>query len=137
MPPIEPDSAERRRLLERAQAGDAEAREQLVARHRPFLHQVVALRFDPRLRTRVDPSDVVQEAQLDAFRRLPDYLRRRPMPFRLWLRCFVENLARCGLGFADSAPAKPRQGFPKAPFPPIKMIWEIAGISPAVTSNPF
>jgi RNA polymerase sigma-70 factor, ECF subfamily len=29
---------------------------------------------------------VVQETQLEAFRRLPDYLRRRPMPFRLWLR---------------------------------------------------
>jgi RNA polymerase sigma-70 factor (ECF subfamily) len=91
MPPIEPDSAETRRLLERAQAGDPEAREQLVARHRPFLHQLVALRFDPRLRTRVDPSDVVQEAQLDAFRRLPDYLRRRPMPFRLWLRKTIQE----------------------------------------------
>jgi hypothetical protein len=41
---------------------------------------------DPRLRPRVDPSDVVQEAQLDAFRRLADYLQRRPVPFRLWLR---------------------------------------------------
>src|SRR5262249_29296707 len=35
---------------------------------------------------RVDPSDIVQEAQLEAFRRLADYLERRPMSFRLWLR---------------------------------------------------
>ncbi len=34
----------------------------------------------------MDPSDVVQEAQLDALARLDDYLERRPMPFRLWLR---------------------------------------------------
>src|SRR5207244_2772693 len=27
-----------------------------------------------------------QEAQLEAFRRLADFLRRRPMPFGLWLR---------------------------------------------------
>src|SRR5262245_51087035 len=86
MPTITPDCAETQRLLERAQAGDAEAPEQLLARHRPFLRQLVELRLDPRLRARVDPSDVVQEAQLDAFRRLADYLRRRPMPFRLWLR---------------------------------------------------
>jgi RNA polymerase sigma-70 factor (ECF subfamily) len=42
--------------------------------------------MDARLRARVDPSDVVQEAQADAFRRLQDFLDRRPMPFRLWLR---------------------------------------------------
>jgi RNA polymerase sigma-70 factor (ECF subfamily) len=28
----------------------------------------------------------VQETHLEAFRCLPDYLARRPMPFRLWLR---------------------------------------------------
>src|SRR5262249_2867453 len=35
---------------------------------------------------RVDPSDVVQEALLDAARRLPDYLAGPPLPFHLWLR---------------------------------------------------
>jgi RNA polymerase sigma-70 factor (ECF subfamily) len=85
MPTIEPDSAETQRLLERAQAGDAEAPQQLLARHRPFLGRLVELRLDPRLRARLDLSDVVQEAQLDACRRLADYLQRRPMPFRLWL----------------------------------------------------
>ena len=37
------------------------------------------------LRARVDPSDVVQEAQMEVVRRMDDYLKRRPMPFRLWL----------------------------------------------------
>jgi RNA polymerase sigma-70 factor (ECF subfamily) len=33
----------------------------------------------------MDPSDIVQEAQLDAVGRLAEYVARRPMPFRLWL----------------------------------------------------
>jgi RNA polymerase sigma-70 factor (ECF subfamily) len=86
-----PDSAETRGLLERAAAGDREAFEELFARHRDYLRLVVRLRMDTRLQAREDPSDVVQEAQLDAFRRLRDYLDRRPMPFRLWLRQTVRE----------------------------------------------
>jgi RNA polymerase sigma-70 factor (ECF subfamily) len=81
-----PDSAETQSLLQQAQTGDRQAFEQLFARHRPYLRQMVELRLDPKLRARVDPSDVVQEAHLEAYRRLPRYLAERPMPFRLWLR---------------------------------------------------
>jgi len=80
------DSSETERMLQQLGAGNEEAFEQLFDRHRSALRHFVALRLDPRLRQRVDPSDVVQETQLEAFRRLPDYLERRPMPFRLWLR---------------------------------------------------
>ena len=44
------------------------------------------VRLDPKMRARVDPSDVVQEAQLEASRRLDDYLKEPALPFRLWLR---------------------------------------------------
>jgi RNA polymerase sigma-70 factor (ECF subfamily) len=81
-----PPSGDTEDLLHQAQAGDRRAFEQLFSRHRQYLRQVVALRLDPHIRPRVDPSDVVQEAQLEAFRRFPDYLKRRPMSFRLWLR---------------------------------------------------
>jgi RNA polymerase sigma-70 factor, ECF subfamily len=86
MAEVTPDSAETRHLLERAQAGDRGTFERLFARHRSYLLRVVAARLDPKIHSRVDPSDVVQEAQLEAYRRLPDFLARRPMPFRLWLR---------------------------------------------------
>jgi RNA polymerase sigma-70 factor, ECF subfamily len=80
------DSTETQRLLMRIGSGDRNAFNELFDRHRNDLRRAVQLRLDRQLRTRVDASDVVQEAQLEAFRRLDDYLQRRPMPFRLWLR---------------------------------------------------
>jgi RNA polymerase sigma-70 factor (ECF subfamily) len=52
---------------------------------------MVAVRMDDRLLTRVDPSDVVQEAMVDAVRKLPEYLRERPLPFYPWLRQIAWN----------------------------------------------
>jgi RNA polymerase sigma-70 factor (ECF subfamily) len=81
-----PDSDETRRLLRQVESGELGAFDRLFARHRPDLRRFIDLRLDSRLRARIDPSDVAQETQLEAFRRLPDYLERKPMPFRLWLR---------------------------------------------------
>src|SRR5207302_2069752 len=58
----------------------------LFRSHRDYLRQLVALRLDPQLRARVNPSDVVQEAQMEAVRRLEGYLAWPALPFRLWLR---------------------------------------------------
>ena len=80
------DSDATRRLLAQVQAGQATALSTLLARHRAYLRQVVELYLDPRLRQRVDPSDIVQEAQLEATRRMDDYLARPALAFRLWLR---------------------------------------------------
>lgn len=76
-------------LLERAARGDAEAMNLLFASQRPRLRRMVELRLDDRLRSRLDASDVIQEAQLEVFARLPNYLESRPMPFWLWLRLEV------------------------------------------------
>src|SRR6266571_890881 len=86
MDEIPPDSTDTDCLLRQAHAGDQRAFDQLFARYRLFLHQVIALRLDPKLRPRIDPSDVVQETLLEVFRRLGDFLERQPMPFRVWLR---------------------------------------------------
>jgi RNA polymerase sigma-70 factor (ECF subfamily) len=80
-----PDSRETEALLEQAAGGDQQARERLLERHRQRLRDFVEVHLDPALRARLDASDVVQEAQFDAARRLPEFLSRRPMPFRLWL----------------------------------------------------
>lgn len=95
MEPVRPESGESQQLLEQIRSGDRSALDQLLARHRGYLRQMVELRMDPKMRARVDPSDVVQEAQAEAARRIDDYLRREPMPFHLWLRqTAYENLLR-------------------------------------------
>jgi RNA polymerase sigma-70 factor (ECF subfamily) len=50
------------------------------------MHQLVELRLDTRLRSRVDVADVVQETHLEALNRINAYLERPVLPFRLWLR---------------------------------------------------
>lgn len=81
-----PDSADTVRLLDRAAGGDRAAVNDLLARSRDDLRVVVRHRLDQAVRTRVDSSDLVQEAQAEMARRLPDFLVRRPMPFHLWAR---------------------------------------------------
>ena len=79
------DGDETFELLLRARDGDVSALERVFGRHRDELRRVVARRLEPELRGRFDPSDVVQEAQIEALERLPDFVGRRPMPFRDWL----------------------------------------------------
>jgi RNA polymerase sigma-70 factor, ECF subfamily len=82
-------------LLRDAAEGDATAVRCLLELHRRRLRRMIAARLDRRLAPRLDPSDVVQETLADAARRLPDYLRDRPLPFYPWLfRLAADRLAR-------------------------------------------
>jgi RNA polymerase sigma-70 factor (ECF subfamily) len=83
MPPSPPDTDQ---LVQLAAKGDAAAAERLLARHRTRLHRMVSSRLDRSLSARIDPSDVVREAFAEAFQKLPEYLRTRPLSFYPWLR---------------------------------------------------
>jgi RNA polymerase sigma-70 factor (ECF subfamily) len=86
MEPADPDTEQ---LLARLAGGDDAVRGPLLERHRARLRQMIALRLDRRLRARIDPSDVLQEALADAAGKLSDYARRRPLPYYPWLRQLV------------------------------------------------
>jgi RNA polymerase sigma-70 factor (ECF subfamily) len=73
-------------LLSRAGQGDQAALGELIAQHRDRLRRMILLRMDRRLQGRIDASDVIQEAFLEATTRFEEYARSRPMPFFLWLR---------------------------------------------------
>lgn len=73
-------------LVELAGQGDKLALNELFQIHRAYLRRVIDLRLEDELRSRVDPSDVIQETQLEAAKRIDEYLSDRKVPFRIWLR---------------------------------------------------
>jgi RNA polymerase sigma-70 factor (ECF subfamily) len=73
-------------LLRRASAGDQHALAELFDRYRDRLRRMVRLRMDRRLRGRVDPSDVLQEAQVEILRRAAAYAADPRLPPFLWIR---------------------------------------------------
>jgi RNA polymerase sigma-70 factor (ECF subfamily) len=73
-------------ILSRSAACDESAARDLFDGYRDRLRRMVAARMDPRLTSRFDPSDVVQEALMDAYSRLPRYLKNQTVPFYPWVR---------------------------------------------------
>jgi len=86
---MESNSADTARLLELARTGDKAALNEIFAQHRARLRRMVELRLDRRLQSRIDASDVIQEAYVDVVRRLEEYLKKPDYPLFLWLRLIV------------------------------------------------
>jgi RNA polymerase sigma-70 factor (ECF subfamily) len=76
-------------LVARLRAGDQTALAILFDRHRPKLQRMIQLRLDHRLAGRVSASDVLQEAYIDALKRLDHYFEKPDQPFFGWLRLVV------------------------------------------------
>lgn len=71
---------------ERLKSGGDQAVAELFSHYEDRLRKMVNYRLDRRLYGRVDAADVLQEAYLEAARRLGDYLDRATVPFFVWLR---------------------------------------------------
>lgn len=79
--------------------GDAASWQRLTERYRNKLRAMVAYRLDRRIQARLDASDVVQEAFLDAAHRLPSYAANPEVPFFIWMRALVQQ--RMGMAHRD------------------------------------
>src|ERR1700682_461373 len=86
---MENNSADTVHLIERVRAGDQAARSEIFARHRERLRRMVEMRLDTRLQARIDASDVIQDAYVEATGQLGEYLRDPKLPLFLWLRLVV------------------------------------------------
>ena len=76
-------------LIDRLRAGDRQALAELFHGYRERLRRMVELRMDPRLRTRLDASDVLQEAYLDLAGDLEAYRADPRLPPLLWMRLHI------------------------------------------------
>lgn len=73
-------------LLRRGlRSGETKLGEVLV-KHRDRLKRLIELRLDPRVKGRVDASDVIQETQVTAVQRIEEYLTDPEVPLFVWLR---------------------------------------------------
>jgi len=77
-----PQTSERQLLMDGGQSALAT----LYSQHRDRLERIVAFRLDPRIRRRIDPADILQDAYLEIARRLPDYLASGQLSFFVWMR---------------------------------------------------
>jgi RNA polymerase sigma-70 factor (ECF subfamily) len=90
----EPSLGETIAQVRQAQAGDAAALEQLVARFLPWVRQTIALRVGRSRRDCADLDDLVQETLLEAIRSLHQFQPRSLGAFRSWLACIALNNVR-------------------------------------------
>src|ERR687896_1460019 len=84
-------------LMAKARAGQAEALGELCNLYRNYLRMVVRAGLGPRLRERVELSDVVQEALVEVVRQFPQFSGQTEAALVGWLRRLVgQKLADLG-----------------------------------------
>jgi RNA polymerase sigma-70 factor (ECF subfamily) len=59
---------------------------ELFMGYRAELRRFIQAKIDPKLSSRIDGSDVIQEAFIAAKKQLPEYIRNPKQPFQKWLK---------------------------------------------------
>jgi len=88
-PTAEPSDFDREEvtlLVQSAAQGNTAAVEELFSRFRVRLKRMIRLRLNRKLQGRLDDSDIIQEAFMEAARKLPQYAQAPQLPFYVWLR---------------------------------------------------
>lgn len=85
------ESSNHEGLLDRLVQGDERALGELFEEYRPRLRRMIELRLDPRMSGRIDVDDVLQEAFVDASKRVEHYTTDTSRSFYIWLRLIVEQ----------------------------------------------
>lgn len=100
-------------LLRSAKQGDAQATNELYARVADRLRMIVRLRLGPRLRTKLESCDVVQEALLAAVPHLSEARFETGAELLHWLATLAENRIR---DLADHFSAQKRDAARERPL---------------------
>jgi RNA polymerase sigma-70 factor (ECF subfamily) len=94
-------------LLQRARSGDEGARGRLLDLYRNYLRLLARMQMGAGLRARLDPSDVVQDALLEAHRDFTGFVGQSEQELLAWLR---QVLVRGLLDQAKRHSARKRDG---------------------------
>ncbi len=78
-------------FLKRACTGDGSALGKLLQQLRPWLLDMARQQVDPRLRARLDESDLVQQTCLSIHRQMVRFEGTEPAQFMAWLKLVHEN----------------------------------------------
>src|SRR5690349_3733338 len=79
------------RLMSYARGGDEQQLGRLLTLYRNYLTILATTQLDARLRRRVSPSDLVQEAMLGAYRDFPKFRGSTERELLGWLRQILIN----------------------------------------------
>jgi RNA polymerase sigma-70 factor (ECF subfamily) len=90
-------------LVERARSGERRAYEELFRVHRAWLER----RVRDRCPRKLEASDLIQDALVDAVRGFDGFRPRGPGSFRAWLATLLENRLRMSLRHGDRARRSP------------------------------
>jgi len=107
-------------LLSRARAGETDALGELCSLYRNYLRMIVRTGLGPRLRERLELSDVVQEALVEVVRQFPQFTGQNEAALVGWLRRLVgQKLADLGRYHSRTKRTGAGTTFPlDAPFDP-------------------
>ena len=88
---FEPPPDDEAPLINRIIRGDRDALAELFTLYRPRLWRMVNFRLDPRLRGRVDPDDILQDAWMNAVTRINNFLTDASRSCFIWFRMIVQQ----------------------------------------------
>ena len=78
--------------LVQALAGNREALGAILTRHHSYLKMLASAQIHNRLRGKADPSDLVQETFLEAYKQIDTFRGRTDIEFTGWLRGILAHL---------------------------------------------
>jgi RNA polymerase sigma-70 factor (ECF subfamily) len=108
------DTCDRHHALQRARQGNSQAKGELLESFRPYIRVIVHGLRDRRVQARLDDSDLIQDALLEAHRSFPDFRGTTVAELTVWLRQIVLRSAghtlRNQLGTDKRNPAREQHG---------------------------
>lgn len=114
-------------LIRSAQGGDTDALNRLIARYYERVRRIVTLRLGPRLRKRLETSDILQETFIAAMRTFDQFEMRDEGAFIHWLSRIAEHQIRDA---ADYHGAKKRDTGREVPLNFENSSGDLVGIDP-------